>query len=161
MASNTITPDSDVRSRVLDALVLIQNADRLVTVRPGMPPENIAFELCRLWFDHIYTPGLRYMDGLKGDPDADASALFMEAFSDEEASWLERFNRFLELRVDRLSDDQKAEGVFPANDTWRGIMRDAGNLVDLLDEDKKRRTRRIERVMRELVLGPAKNENAG
>jgi hypothetical protein len=153
MAEIPSSQESSIRSRVLDTLVLFRHANRLVSVLPHMPPEAIAFELCRLWFDHIYTPGMRYMDGLKGDPDPDAAEAFRHAFSEEETSWLERFHRFLELRIDRLSDEQKAQGVFPANDTWNGIMRDAGNLVDLMDTDEKRRTRRISGVMRELIPG--------
>jgi len=141
---------SEIRSRVLDALVLFRHADRLAAVRPAMTGEQIAFELCRLWFDRIYTPGIRYMDGLKGDSDPEARARFEEAFSDEEFAWLERFNRFLELRVDRLTLAQKSKEIFPDNDTWRGIMRDAGNLLDLMDVDPDRKRRRFERVMKEL-----------
>ena len=94
---------AEIRTRVLDTLVLFRHADKLSTVRPDMSGEQIAFELCRLWFDQVYAPSLRYMDGLKGDGDPRASESFTDAFSDEEFSWLERFHRFLELRVDRLT----------------------------------------------------------
>ncbi|MCZ6757390.1 MAG: hypothetical protein O7C39_03815 [Bacteroidetes bacterium] len=143
--------DSSVRSRVLDTLVLIHRSEHLVSIRPDMPPQNIAFALCRLWFDHIFTPSMRYLDGWKGDSDPVATAEFIAAFTEEEYGWLERFHRFLELRIDRLSKTQMKEGVFPINDTWKGITRDAGNLLDLLDQDGSRKTDRLETVMRALV----------
>ena len=51
-----------------------------------------------------------------------------KAFSEEEFGWLERFNRFLELRLDRLSERKTEAREFPIADTWNGIVRDAGNL---------------------------------
>ena len=136
---------------MLDTLVLIHRSEHLVSIRPDVPPENIAFSLCRLWFDHVFTPSRRYIDGWKGDLDPEATAEFIAAFTEEEYGWLERFHRFLELRIDRLSEKQKKEDVFPINDTWKGITRDAGNLLDLLDQDGSRKTDRLETVMRALV----------
>jgi len=151
MSEHPLPEESTIRSRLLDTLVLIHRSEQLVSIRPDIPPENIAFELCRLWFDHIFTPSQRYIDGWKGDADPDAEAEFIASFSEDEYEWLERFHRFMELRIDRLSEKQKGEGVFPINDTWKGISRDAGNLLDLLDPGGRRKTSQLENVMRALV----------
>jgi hypothetical protein len=154
MSEHPFPENVEIRARVLDALLLFRHADALSSIRPDLTGERIAFELCRLWFDDVYTPSRRYMEGLKGDWDADAEEAFRDAFSPEESTWLERFHRFLELRIDRLSAAQKADAVFPNNDTWRGVMRDAGNLLDLMDDERARRVECIERACRELVPWP-------
>lgn len=107
--------------------------------RAGDPAERTAFDLIRFWFDEVWAPGLRYMDGFKGDRDAAAEAAFREAFPDDEYLWLERFNRFLELRVDRLSEKQRRSERFPTGDTWTAIVRDARNLLELLDPSGRER----------------------
>ncbi len=139
-------PDIEmVRERVLDALALLRSANILSSIDPSLPPERVAFELCRMWFDAIYTPGHRYMEGYKGDRDEDAALDFESAFTEDEFEYLERFNRFLELRIDRLSSKDRENGRFPSSDTWRGIMRDADNLLELIEGDL-RKVRRLEGV---------------
>ena len=113
--------------------------DRTATTGSGVSRERSAFDLIRFWFDEIWAPGLRYMDGFKGDRDAALETTFREAFSEEEYLWLERFNRFLELRVDRLAEEDREDGRFPSGDTWSAIVRDARNLLELLDPDVRLR----------------------
>ena len=98
-----------------------------------------------MWFDAIYNPGHRYMDGYKGDRDEEAALEFESAFTEDEFEYLERFNRFLELRIDRLSTKDRENGRFPNSDTWRGIMRDADNLLELIEGDL-RKIKRLEGV---------------
>ncbi len=141
------------RQRVLNALALFHRYDQICVCRPELPSKRVAFELCRLWLDHVFTPGLRYMDGFKGDRDAEAAQDFIDAFSDEEYSWLERFNRFLELRLDRLRPDERESGEFPDNDTWKGIVRDAGNLLDLIEGDPRTRSARLDLVAIQIEKG--------
>jgi hypothetical protein len=120
------------RQRVLDALSLIALSDVLPTLRPDLEPENAAFQMCRTWFDEVYVPGTRYMHGIKGDRDPERAETFAGAFSEDENRWLERFNRFLELRVDRNGSSAREEGMFPAGEPWRAVIKDAGYLVELL-----------------------------
>lgn len=158
-------PDIEtIRERVLDALALLRSARALSSVVPDLKPERIAFELCRMWFDAIYKPGHRYMDGYKGDRSEPEALDFESAFTQDEFEYLERFNRFLELRIDRLSPAERTQGLFPDSDTWHAIMRDADNLLELI-EGEPRKVKRIEGVHKHMkrrlqsgnwaaVLGP-------
>ena len=130
---NSLPDIETVRERVLDALALIRSAPVLNSVFPDLSTEKIAFELCRMWFDLIYKPGHRYMEGFKGDRDQEEALDFESAFTEDEFAYLERFNRFLELRVDRLDQDEWADGRFPDSDTWHAIIRDADNLLELIE----------------------------
>lgn len=140
--------DDRIRRRVLAGLglIVLEGGSRGAAgdegdmeAGAGVAGERAAFDLVRFWFDEVWAPGLRYMDGYKGDRDPALEAAFREAFADEEYLWLERFNRFLELRVDRLSDDERREERFPAGDTWHAIVRDARNLLELLDPSGQER----------------------
>jgi len=139
-------------------LVLFHGSEQIVAIRPDVPAETVAFELCRLWIDHVFSPSMRYLDGVKGDHDEQAAERFIVAFTEEEYEWVERFHRFLELRIDRLSDEQKTACTFPINDTWRGITQDAGNLLDLLDPTGSRKTKQVAEAMRSLVPDRSANE---
>lgn len=143
-------PDIEsVRERVLDALALIRSAPVLSSVFPDLSTEKTAFDLCRMWFDLIYKPGHRYMEGFKGDRDESEALDFESAFTADEFEYLERFNRFLELRVDRLDSEEWAEGRFPDSDTWHAIIQDADNLLALIDGDR-RKVLRLEGVEKKL-----------
>lgn len=144
--------EEDIRRRVLAGLGLfVLEGRRSGSTRAGPGDarvdtpvrtpeiEHTAFDMIRFWFDEIWAPGLRYMDGFKGDRDPALERAFREVFSGEEYLWLERFNRFLELRVDRLSERERREERFPAGDTWRAIVRDAHNLLELLDPSGQQR----------------------
>jgi len=132
-----------IRERVLDACTLIHFSDRLFAANPETPPGRIAFELLRVWMDRVYTPGTRYMEGYKGDLDRDRAQRFVEAFDDDEYSYIERFHRFIEIRLDRLGEKDRKEEIFPQNDTWSGIVRDAGNILGLFGEDAEKRAERF------------------
>jgi len=140
---NSLPDIESVRERVLDALALIRSAPVLNSVLPDLSTEKTAFELCRMWFDLIFKPGHRYMDGFKGDRDQQEALDFESAFTEDEFGYLERFNRFLELRVDRLDQDEWAEGRFPDSDTWHAIIKDADNLLELI-EGEPAKVRRLE-----------------
>ena len=133
----------NVRDRVLDALTLIHLAPRFMAARPEVPGERIAYALCRHWFDDVFEAGVAYIDGIKGDRDDEAAARFAAAFDDEEWSYLERFHRFLEIRIARLPEDAHARRAYPVDDSWRGIVRDAGNTAELLGADLPERAERL------------------
>lgn len=124
------------RQRVLDALSLLAAAPVFASLRPDLRPERFAYMMCQVWFDEVYEPGTRYMSGLKGDRDAVVAEQFLAEFDDDEERWLERFNRFLELRIDRLADHE-AE-IIEQGERWDSIVRDAGYLVELLGGNPKR-----------------------
>ena len=95
-----------------------------------MEPEQLAFELLRIWFDDVYLPSARYVDGLKGDYSATAADVFRSAFSDEECADLERFHRFVELRLEMVPEGDRGRRRVPIDDRWRALVRDAGYLLD-------------------------------
>jgi len=139
-------PDPDIRERVLDALALIHIAPRIMAARPDVPAERIAYALCRYWMDVVFEPGLRYVDGFKGDRDPKALDRFEAAFNEDEWEYLERFHRFVELRLDRLGPQDHADGQYPVDDSWHGITRDARNTAELLGDDPQERAKRLGRL---------------
>jgi len=100
-----------IRERVLDACTLIHFSDRLFAANPETPRERIAFELLRVWMDRVYTPSTRYMEGYKGDHDQDLVQRFIDAFDDDEYSYIERFHRFVEIRLDRLGESERKKEI--------------------------------------------------
>jgi hypothetical protein len=144
---------SVVRGHVLDALALIHLSEVVFVKRSGMPREQIAHQLLRYWLDTIYAPGIRYMDGFKGDRNPEEVAMFVACFTEEELEWLERFNRFLELRIDRLRPADRDANQFPIKDTWNGIVRDAGNLIALIEPDRYQSKKRLDRIRSEIEIG--------
>jgi len=150
MSAKSEPDQPSVREHVLDALALIHLSAVVFVKRSDMPPEQIAYELLRYWLDDVYSPGLRYMEGYKGDRSPTEVALFEESFTEEEFAWLERFNRFLELRIDRLRPAEREEEQFPIKDTWNGIVRDAGNLIALMEPDRYTGKARLDRVRSEI-----------
>jgi len=145
--------ETSVRERVLNALALIHLSDVVFLKRFKTPPERLAYDLLEFWLDHVYSPGMRYMDGLKGDRNEAKASVFRESFSEEECDWLERFNRFLELRIDRLQPEDVTSKSFPIKDTWNGIVRDAGNLIALMEPGMYDGKKRLERVRNEINSG--------
>jgi hypothetical protein len=148
-------PDAEypVRDRVLDALTLIHLAPDFMAARPEVPGEIIAYAVCQYWFDQVFEPGIRYVHGLKGDRDSEAAARFVSAFDEEEWSHIERFHRFLELRIDRLDDEAHRRREYPVDDSWIGIVRDAGNTVELLGANLSERATRLRRFVGRLADG--------
>jgi len=132
------------RERVVLFLLFLTSAKCVDALKRRIPADRVVFEFCRLWFDEIYTPSTRYMDGLKGDLSPGRVAEFRQHFDDDELAALERFNAFLDLRIDMLSDAQRASRKFPENDMWRNIVRDAGYLVEDLEPDAAERRRLVD-----------------
>lgn len=100
-----------------------------------LAPERFAYVWCRLWFDEIYVPSARYLDGLKGDRSDPAVDKFWAVFTKTEREALERFHRFLELRIDMLPRDLAQCESFPQNDAWDHIVRHAGYALEELEPD--------------------------
>lgn len=150
---------SEIRERVLNALALIHLSDVVFLKKSDSSPQRISYDLLTFWLDHVYAPGMRYMDGLKGDRDPEQVSIFQQSFNDEEMEWLERFNRFLELRIDRLRPAELEAREFPIKDTWNGIVRDAGNLIALMEPDMLKGKARLDRVRSEISLGGRLSEH--
>jgi len=131
--------DEAVRRRVT-LFLLFFSSDRCVAAASVLlSPGRVAFDLCRLWFDDIYVPSTRYMDGLKGDRSATDVQQFERAFSSDELLSLERFHAFLELRLDMLSDAHRRDRIFPPSDLWDNVMRDARYLAETLEPNHTQR----------------------
>lgn len=123
------------RRKTVTFLALLSSDVALRILSEDSDPERLAFELCRAWFDKIYVPSESYLDGLRGDRSEEAVMRFLEAFDDAEATALERFHRFFELRMTMVPDSFIEEGRIPIRDSWFAITRDAGYLLDALVSD--------------------------
>lgn len=123
------------RERVTLFLALLSSDEGRDACHEVLPPDRFAFVWCRLWFDEIYVPSTRYLDGLKGDPSETAVSEFRASFTDEEMEALEWFHRFLELRVDMLPGDLAEKESFPQNDAWDHVVRHAGYALEELETD--------------------------
>ena len=127
------------RERVLVFLSFFTSPESQRAFAPTVPEEHLAYELCNIWFDSVFVSGMRYLDGIKGDRSEAASNAFRAAFNDEEWKFLERFHRFLELRIDMMPGARKKERTIPNNNLWESIVRDANYLFELLEPDLKKR----------------------
>ena len=133
----------DHRERVATYLALLSSDTCRETLGRLIDPERLSFELCRLWFDEVYVPGISYFDGLKGDVSSQAVLRFNESFDDDELTAMERFHRFFELRVEMLRNQIRAAGHFPDTDLWRNLIKDAGYLLEDLDPHATSRKARL------------------
>ncbi len=129
---------SDHRERVVVFLAFLTSEACRAACRRFAAPETLAAALSRLWFDEIYVPGARYLDGLKGDRAEDAVRRFQACFTDEERADLERFHGCFELRLDLAANRARGRAFFPDNDSWRSLLRDAARLLNDLDPDPDR-----------------------
>ena len=123
------------RKRVLLFLALMSSEEAQEACAEGVDRERLAFELCRVWIEEIFVPGWTRLDGIKGDRDARAADRFWAAFDGEERKALERFHRFVELRVDMLAEEDRRNRRFPQNDRWENLMRDASNTLEALEAE--------------------------
>lgn len=135
MTAPPTTSPANARERVVAFLAFLTSDACRAACRPFIAAEALAFELCRLWLDAIYLPSERYMDGLKGDQSTEALEQFMACFSGDERAALERFHRFLDLRLRMLPPEARRRRIFPQNDAWRNLVKDAGYLLDDLAAD--------------------------
>ena len=115
--------------------------------------------MARIWFDEIYLPGIRYLDGgLKGDYSEKAVAKFAEGFTQDEFKALERFHHFFELRLEMVPASARETGDWPQNDTWSNMVKDARNLLNLFSLDADALGCGIYEMFREL-LGKSLNSD--
>lgn len=140
------------RQRVILYLAFLSSRDCQSICSRFAKAEKLAFQLCRLWFDEIYTPGTRYIDGLKGTRSEVEADEFWSDFTEEERMALERFHRFLELRIDMLPADAKEREIFPQNDLWISVTRDASHVLEALAVDVDRLERDLMWIVRTTVL---------
>lgn len=150
--------DKSARERVLVFLGFFTSQESQRAFAPEIPAENLAYELCNIWFDRVFVAGTRYLDGIRGDRDEEEAAAFRAAFNDEEWKYLERFHRFLELRIDMMPSTLKAGRAIPNNNLWESIQRDAQYLFELLEPDLKKRHLISESLQAGLLDGPAARE---
>lgn len=133
MSNDLSQMESSHRTRVTLVLAFLSSEECRRACHQILPPERLAYEWCRLWFDEVYVPSRRYLDGLKGDWSEEAAAQFRDCFVEEEQEALERFHRFLELRVEMLSDEDHERKSFPQNDAWDSVVRHAGYVLEDLE----------------------------
>lgn len=126
---------SGSRERVIAYLALLTSREVRSDLGERLGHEHLAFELCRLWFDEVYVAGNRYFEGLKGDFSQEDASRFRQAFSNEEIAALERFSRFLELRLQMVPDAILKKKRIPETDAWLSLLKDAAYLLDDLDPD--------------------------
>ena len=124
----TTTPDH--RQRIATLLGLLTSEEAQETLSQHLERPRLAYELACAWFDDVYVPSERYMDGLKGDLAPEAAETFKDAFDPVELAAMERFHRFFELRIDMLPDAMIASRCIPMDDRWRSLMKDAGYLLE-------------------------------
>ncbi len=134
---------ADYRERVATFLTLVASDAARETLGRWIDQDRLAFELCRIWFDDIYLPSRRYFDALKGDYSEAAAEHFRSAFSNEELAGLERFTRFLELRLEMLSSESRSSRRIPNSDAWQSLVRHAFYLLDDLEPDAEYRRARL------------------
>jgi hypothetical protein len=138
------TGTPSLRDRVVLFLLFLTSDACRDTLAKVIPEDRVIFELCRVWFDEIYVPGPRYLDGIKGDVTSERIAEFAAHFSEDEFAALERFHAFFELRLDMLPERVVRERSFPTSDLWMNIVRDARYIVEDLEPDAERRRALIE-----------------
>lgn len=143
-----------IRDRVIDFLLFLSSEECLSACRQSLVPwEKLAYELARIWFNEIYSPGIHYIGSLKGDFSPQEAQEFQENFSEDELASLERFHRFFELRMDMLPESARRAEIFPENDAWRNIMRHARYLAEELEPDAEKRRNRLEKYIRKSLNG--------
>lgn len=148
------TESRDFRECVILYLLLITSDESLRALHPFQPSEKVAYEMASIWFDEIYLPGEKYFQGgLKGDLSDESILRFREFFSDKELRSMARFHRFFELRLEMLPRSARLKQVFPQNDSWHHIIKDATYLVEEIVPDAKMRREELTRLVKETIRG--------
>ena len=132
-----------VRERVIGFLLFLTSKEASDLLHEYVSPAKLAFEMCKIWFNHIFDAGMRYLDNIKADYSEEKAELFRSSFDDEEWKSLERFHHFWELRLDMLPDKYRRQEEFPGNDTWTNIRRDAGYVLRALAPDLTERQKAL------------------
>ena len=138
-----LAPSPDHRRRVATLLGLLTSEEAQETMSQRLGRSRLAYELACAWFDDVYVPSERYMDGLKGDMAPEAAETFRDAFDPVELAAMERFHRFFELRIDMLPDAMIASRCIPMDDRWRVLMKDAGYLLEDIGGNAENFRRRL------------------
>ena len=146
------TEQEKTREHVIVFLLFFTSEESLRTCHKFIAPGKLAFQLARIWFDDIYLPGIRYLDGgLKGDYSEKAVAKFTECFTKDEFKALERFHYFFELRLEMIPGSKRETGDWPQNDSWSNMVKDARNLLDLFAVDAEDLRCRISEMLKETL----------
>jgi len=135
------TDEERIREQAIVFLLFLTSEESLKACHKFITPEKLSLKLARMWFDEIYVPGVRYLDGgLRGDHSEGEVERFQNSFTEDECKALGRFHRFFELRLEMIPDSSRKSGVWPQNDSWRNVVKDARNLLSLfaLDVDSLR-----------------------
>lgn len=119
----------DIRAEIIAFLQLLSESERHRDLDLGVAADDVPTELCRYWFDELYTPSRRYLDEVKGDFSPTDASAFNSLFNDSELEALSRFHHFLELRLSMLDS---SEHRLAGSDLWASIVRDAQNTLYLL-----------------------------
>ncbi len=148
------TETEKIRDQVIVFLLFLTSEKSLKVCHKFVSPEKLAFELARIWFDEIYVPGIRYLEGgLKGDYSEEAVDEFEDSFTDDELDALERFHLFFELRLQMIPDSSIKTGIWPQNESWRNIIKDAGHLLQALEPDAESKRTRLAGIVKERLTG--------
>ncbi len=127
--------NTDHRQRVLLFLKLFSSTAAIERLIGSSDPSATADQLCSLWINEIYIPGLRYRDGLKGDRRKEEVERFESQFSRIELALLEQFHRFLELRLEMLPKRLAEERTFPQGAFWQNIIAHARRILEEIDPE--------------------------
>lgn len=138
MPEDLTSHSTDFRERVVVFLAFLSSDACRDACRRHAQAEELAAALARLWFDEIYVPGERYLDGLKGDRSDDDLERFNACFTADERAALERFHGFFELRLDFVSNSTLGRAFFPDNDSWRSLVQHAAYVLADLEPDPDR-----------------------
>lgn len=126
------TPE-EIRERVILFLLFLTSDKCLDLAAEIFPRDQLLPEICRVWFDEIYTPGITYLNrSLKGDLKPENVARFEEAFDAEALIELERFHHFFELRVEILRKSSPDLRHLTRSSMWEDIRRHAGYVLQAL-----------------------------
>jgi hypothetical protein len=128
------TPAStrDHRAEVFAFLTLLSKPEIQARQLASFTVEERPAELLRLWLDEVYVPSERYLDELKGDFSAEASAQFFAEFSEDELKHLQRFHQFLQLRIEMLPKGSAPFAKLASSPSWEHIVKDGRNTLELL-----------------------------
>lgn len=135
MSDDLSSADPSARERLTLFLALLASDECRTACHQVLPADGFAYTWCRLWFNEVYVPSSRYLDGLKGDVSEEAVTQFRSSFTDAEMEALERFHRFLELRIEMLPHDLAETQAFPQTDAWDHVVRHAGYALEELEQD--------------------------
>lgn len=142
----------DFRETVILYLLLLTSEESLEALHQLQTPERLAYELARIWFDEVYLPGERYfLGGLKGDISDESITRFREFFSDDELKSMERFHRFFELRIEMLSPSSRIKKIFPQNDSWHHVIKDANYLLQDMIPDSRKKSEELARIIKDVL----------